>query len=83
MATSPDAGPGPLPGASTIGLRVEGMSCGHCQAAVQRALASVPGVAHAEVDLAKGQATVQCSTEVSGAELAEAVRSEGYEAHAS
>lgn len=31
---------------------VEGMSCGHCENAVEKAVSSLPGVRFAEVDLA-------------------------------
>lgn len=37
-STTPGAGPAPLR------LDIAGMSCGHCVAAVERALAAVPGV---------------------------------------
>ncbi len=33
-------------------LKVEGMSCGHCKMAVEKAVRSLPGVLAAEVDLA-------------------------------
>ena len=39
-------------------LRVGGMTCGHCSAQVEQALAAVAGVTAAEVDLASGLATV-------------------------
>ena len=39
-------------------LRVGGMTCGHCSGRVQEALAAVPGVASAEVDLGTAVATV-------------------------
>ena len=43
---------------STIALRVDGMSCGHCSSQVEKALVAVSGVATAEVDLESGRATV-------------------------
>ena len=39
-------------------IKIEGMSCGHCTAAVEAALKAVPGVQSVAVDLAKKQATV-------------------------
>ena len=39
-------------------LKIEGMSCGHCKAAVEKALKDVAGVADAQVDLAKKEAVV-------------------------
>ncbi|WP_100373043.1 copper chaperone CopZ [Bacillus sp. FJAT-45037] len=44
---------------STETVKVEGMSCGHCKAAVEGALNKVTGVKSSEVDLASG--TVQVS----------------------
>ncbi len=44
--------------ASSIRLKIEGMSCGHCQNAVEKALKSVAGVLDAKVDLAKKEAVV-------------------------
>lgn len=41
-----------------IVLKIEGMSCGHCKAAVEKALKAVTGVADAQVDLAKKEAVV-------------------------
>lgn len=43
----------------TIELRVEGMTCGHCEQAVKRALEALPGVKEAQVSAAKGVATVK------------------------
>lgn len=39
-------------------LKIEGMSCMHCKAAVERALKVLPGVTKAEVDLDKKEAVV-------------------------
>ncbi|WP_206812617.1 CopZ family metallochaperone [Paradesulfitobacterium ferrireducens] len=41
-----------------IVLRIKGMTCGHCKAAVERALLSVPGVTGAQVNLLRQQAVV-------------------------
>lgn len=43
----------------TIELKIAGMSCGSCVAAVTRALKRVPGVSDVAVDLASGRARVQ------------------------
>jgi len=64
--------------ANTIDLRVKGMSCNHCVAAVKGALERVPGVERARVDLANGTATVVGAADVDA--LVAAVASEGYEA---
>ncbi|MEM7710408.1 MAG: heavy metal translocating P-type ATPase [Pseudomonadota bacterium] len=45
--------------ATTVELAVEDMSCASCTGRVERALAAVPGVAEANVNLATGRATVR------------------------
>jgi copper ion binding protein len=42
-----------------IVLKVNGMSCSHCEAAVTKASESVDGVKKAKVDLKKGLVTVE------------------------
>ena len=42
-------------------LQVEGMSCNHCKATVEKALQAVPGVTAATVSLEKKQAVVRGS----------------------
>ncbi|MGH7507535.1 MAG: heavy-metal-associated domain-containing protein [Longimicrobiales bacterium] len=65
----------------TVTLRVEGMSCGHCLAAVTRALESVEGVRTANVDLGAGRAVVEYDEgATSPGELVGAVMDEGYTA---
>lgn len=61
-------------------LKIEGMTCGHCVAAVTKALQRVPGVARAEVSLASGQAIVE--GDAAPRRLIEAVEEEGYSAQA-
>ena len=65
---------------SAITLKVTGMTCGHCVAAVTKALQEVPGVESADVSLEKGQAVVQGAADTGA--LIEAVKEEGYEAEA-
>ena len=62
----------------TTELKIDGMTCGHCVTAVQRALAAVAGVDSAEVSLARGGASVLGSA--ASAALIEAVEEEGYAA---
>ena len=64
------------PGTQT--LRIGGMTCAGCASTVERALAAVPGVTAARVNLATETASV--GGDVAHARLAEAVRSAGYEA---
>jgi len=64
-----------------IRLNVTGMTCGHCESAVQKALANVSGVTRVvEVDREKKLAVVEGQPDVSA--LIEAIREEGYEAEA-
>lgn len=64
-----------------IRLKVTGMSCGHCEGAVTKALAAVPGVTRVvEVDHEKSVAVVEGDPETTA--LIAAIREEGYEAEA-
>ncbi|WP_080408303.1 heavy metal translocating P-type ATPase [Burkholderia ubonensis] len=65
---------------NTIVLTVDGMHCGGCTGRVQRALAGVPGVVDAAVDLADRSATVRAHDTVDPARLVEAVSDAGYRA---
>lgn len=60
-------------------IAIEGMSCAHCQARVEKALNALPGV-KAKVDLKKKNATVDLSGEVSDTVLMDAVNQAGYQA---
>lgn len=57
-------------------LKIEGMTCGHCKAAVEKSLKSVPGVTNAAVDLEKKEAVITGSANRS--ELVKAVEDAGY-----
>ena len=58
-------------------LRVEGMMCTHCKAAVEKACKSVPGVTDAVVDLHAKNVTVTGDADV--AALKQAIVDAGYE----
>lgn len=58
-------------------LSVSGMTCGGCAGAVTRALTQVPGVLGAQVDLAKGRATVTGSARAE--DLIRAVEAAGFD----
>lgn len=60
-------------------LKVEGMTCGHCKAAVEKALKSVEGVENAVVDLESKSANVTLTKEVNDDVLKKAVEDAGYE----
>ena len=59
-------------------IRVTGMTCMHCVAAVVKALQKVPGVETADVNLENNQAVVTGSADT--AALLAAIQNEGYEA---
>jgi copper chaperone len=62
-----------------IKLKVTGMTCGHCEAAVRKALAQVPGVTEVvAVDRERQEAVVSGAADV--AALVAAVVEEGYQA---
>lgn len=58
---------------------VEGMSCGHCKAAVEKALKAVDGVENAVVDLSSKKAEITLAKQVSDDVLSKAVADAGYD----
>lgn len=60
-------------------VHVNGMSCGHCQAAVEKALGAVTGVKEVKVNLDKKIATVTLEADVSDQILMDTVKEAGYE----
>lgn len=68
-----------LPAApASIELDIDGMTCASCVSRVEKALAKVPGVTRASVNLATERATVDASNDVSATQLADAVKQAGY-----
>jgi copper chaperone len=64
---------------ANIKLRVSGMTCGHCQAKVEKALKSVTGVYSAIIDLPDGEAEVDFDDDsLTTAQLVAAVAKAGY-----
>lgn len=61
-----------------VKLKVDGMTCAHCKAAVEKAIKEVLGVEDVEVSLDDGFAVVRGSAEPE--KLVEAVKEAGYEA---
>jgi len=59
-------------------MEINGMSCGHCQARVEKALNAIDGV-EAKVELNKNRAIVTLKKEVEDQILKEAVTEAGYE----
>ncbi len=75
--------------AETLRLRVSGMHCASCVARVEQAMAGVPGVLaarvnlatqRAEADVARGTAGAPAERGTLAARLAEAIRGAGYDA---
>lgn len=63
-----------------LNLSVRGMTCDHCVRAVERKLASTPGVTKVTVDLDSAKADIEYDDDLVRPEvLADAVRDLGYE----
>ncbi|OVZ62744.1 copper-translocating P-type ATPase [Pigmentiphaga sp. NML030171] len=69
--------------AGSVDLSIGGMTCASCVSRVEKALARVPGVAGAEVNLATETARVSLVSKVDPAVLIAAVEQAGYEARLS
>jgi copper chaperone len=64
---------------ANVKLRVSGMTCGHCQAKVEKALKGVSGVYSAIVDLPDGEAEVDFDDDcVTTDQLVAAIGRAGY-----
>jgi copper chaperone CopZ len=66
---------------STITLKIDGMTCGHCVASVNEELNEVPGVSNVEVILSAGgtsTAVVTTNSPVENSVLEAAVTEAGY-----
>ena len=59
-------------------IAIEGMNCGHCTAAVEKALRATAGVNDVSVDLATKQAVVDVADSVSDDLLKAAVTGAGF-----
>jgi copper chaperone len=60
-------------------IKVKGMSCAHCAAAVTKALSSLPGVSGVKVDLATGTVSYQSPAPIAREELSRVIKDAGYE----
>ncbi|GAA4537258.1 heavy-metal-associated domain-containing protein [Mycobacterium paraffinicum] len=65
---------------TTSEYRVDGMSCGHCEAAVKDEVGRLPGVERVEVSADTGRLVVTSSVPVDAAAVLGAVDEAGYEA---
>ena len=61
-----------------ITMKIEGMMCGHCEAAVKKALEAIPTVESAEVSHESGTAVVKLSAETPFETLKKAVEDKDY-----
>ncbi|RDK01982.1 heavy metal translocating P-type ATPase [Paraburkholderia lacunae] len=66
--------------AKTAELDIGGMTCASCAMRVEKALAKVPGVTRASVNLATEKASIDSDATVAAETLVDAVRKAGYEA---
>jgi copper chaperone CopZ len=64
----------------TSEYRVSGMSCGHCEAAVQGEVAQIPGVDDVTVSAATGKLVVTSAQPIDADAVLGAVDEAGYEA---
>lgn len=62
----------------TQSYTVEGMTCGHCAAAVTREVGAVDGISDVAVDVAAKTVTVTATQEPSDAVIGAAVAEAGY-----
>src|SRR5258707_7605536 len=76
-AAAPDAGTGDV---AHLRLEITGMTCASCVRRVERALAGVPGVAGATVNLAAESADVTLGQPAEPGALIAAVQDAGYQA---
>lgn len=64
---------------TTTTVTVNGMTCGHCVAAVTEELTGLAGVRTVDVDLASGRVTIASEAPLDRSALAAAVDEAGYE----
>lgn len=60
-------------------IKVEGMTCGHCQQAVKGALKEIEGVQEVHVDLKTGNVDISTNENVSKQQMTEAIEEQGYD----
>ncbi|MCD7724345.1 MAG: heavy metal translocating P-type ATPase [Clostridiales bacterium] len=75
LAQEPEARPS---GNETAVISIEGMMCGHCENAVQKALEALPAVESAAASHEEGIATVALNGEIEDKEMRKAVEDAGY-----
>lgn len=65
---------------SQITLRVDGMTCGHCVASVEKTLRSLPGVHDAKASLESGTAVVSAADSADVSAMTAALTKAGFDA---
>lgn len=60
-------------------IMVDGMACGHCEAAVKEALAKIEGVEKVEVDLDTKEVVIESSRELEAEKIEQAIDDIGFE----
>ncbi len=60
-------------------IGIKGMSCGHCVAAVTKALEEIEGIRNVSVDLERAEATFDEDRPVSHETIRERIEKAGYE----
>ncbi|MFJ9030311.1 heavy-metal-associated domain-containing protein [Streptomyces sp. NPDC102274] len=63
----------------TVVYEVAGMTCGHCESTLTKAIGDLDGVLSVDVDVAAGRVGVTTGGEPDGAEIAKVVADAGYE----
>ncbi len=63
---------------TTEKLNVEGMTCGHCKARVEKAVTDIDGVISAEADLQAQSVTVETDGSVDTERIRKAIEGIGY-----
>lgn len=64
---------------STNEYKVNGMTCGHCSAAVKEKIEALPGVSGVEVEIEGGRLAFNSEQDIDAAQVAAAVADAGYE----
>jgi copper chaperone CopZ len=59
-------------------FKVEGMSCGHCEMAVNKSVMTIEGVTSAAADYKEGKVSVKLNKEVDDALIEQAIIKAGY-----
>jgi copper chaperone len=60
-------------------IKIKGMSCNHCVAAVTKALDRIDGIRNAKVDLSKGEAAFEEEMPIDTNILKEKIKEAGFE----